>query len=144
MQRIVRLNNNRGFTLVEVLVAMVIILVLFLGLVQAALLSIDSNLRNLLRDEAVRIAEQRINELRNIPFDSLVVGGPNCLTVSKDFRSLQKLYNVCDIIVTLDPNTNTRSLQVVVGWNHKNENPLQVPTNREFQHSISSIVRRPL
>ncbi len=39
---------------------MVIIMVGLLGLVQAALLTIDNNMRNLLRDEAVRISEQAL------------------------------------------------------------------------------------
>ena len=42
------------------MIAMVIIMVGLLGLVQAALLTIDNNMRNLLRDEAVRISEQAL------------------------------------------------------------------------------------
>lgn len=140
MGQAVRLDNNKGFTLVEVLVAMVIIIVVLLGLVHATLLSIDYNLKNLLRDEAVRLAEQRIDELKNISFPSLVSGGPNCQNISRNFRNIQRQYTVCDIIDDLDPSGNRKTIQVIVGWNHKNEHTLQSPTNSEFQHSISTIV----
>jgi len=61
-----------GFTLVEVMIALVITLLVFLALMQTALVGIDSNMRNVLRDEAVKIAEMRMNEMRNIPFVSVV------------------------------------------------------------------------
>jgi len=143
-------KNSKGFTIVEMLVAMVIILVLLLSLVQAALLSIDSNMRNLLRDEGVRIAEQRMNELRSLPFDSGLAATtfksncPSvCPTVSKNFRNLTKAYTSCWQITDLS--SDVKKLDVVVGWNHKSEIPLNqrsAPTCTEYQHRISSILRR--
>ncbi len=70
-QRIV-FQNRDGFTLVEMMIALVIALVIFLALMQTALVGIDSNLRNVLRDEAVSIADMRMNETRNMPFNSVV------------------------------------------------------------------------
>lgn len=142
--------NNRGFTLVEMLVAMVIMLVLLLSLVQAAILSIDGNLRNLLREEGVRIAEQRMNELRSVPFDSGLAATtfksncPTvCPTVSKNFRNLTKAYTLCWQITDLS--SDVKRLDVAVGWDHKAEIPLNqrpAPTCTEYQHRISSILRR--
>jgi Tfp pilus assembly protein PilV len=137
-------------TLVEVMIALVIILVLMLGLIQTAILAIDSNLRNVFRDEGVRIAEQTMNDLRNYPFDdaALNAGGPNCCGAAnfpcptRDFRNiLAKTYAVCITITNIT--TDTKSLQVAVGWNHKQENPLRAPTNTEFQQYVTSLVRRP-
>lgn len=157
MIRPIGLVNNKGFTLIEVLIAMVLILVLLLGLVQAALLSIDSNLRNLLRDEAVRVAEERMNGmlvditgnqyqgLRNLPFDSpLLQATPLTCTasdVSRSFRNMTRNYRVCWGIT--DVTTNVKRIEVSVGWDYKNETGPLAPTNREFQHSITSILRRP-
>jgi prepilin-type N-terminal cleavage/methylation domain-containing protein len=151
--------NNRGFTLVEMLVAMVIILVLLLSLVQAALLSIDGNMRNLLRDEGVRIAEQRMNGtlvdkgnnmfqgLRDTPFDLLSAGAnPNWICTDKDkpvvrsLRNMSKEYSVCWRIRTLS--SEVLNLEVAVGWDYKNELPSLNPTGTEYQHTISSILRR--
>jgi prepilin-type N-terminal cleavage/methylation domain-containing protein len=45
-----RAENSRGVSLVEVMIALTVLLVVFLGLMQAALLSIEQNMKNLLRD----------------------------------------------------------------------------------------------
>jgi Tfp pilus assembly protein PilV len=136
--------NNRGVSLVEVLIAMIIIMVVLLSLVQTTLLSIDGNLRNVLRDEAVRIAEQTMGDLRNYPFDNAALNpGTTCAVVTRNLRNITaKDYNICRVISTVPGNADTKILQVVVGWNHKNENALKPTTNREFEHYITSIMRK--
>jgi prepilin-type N-terminal cleavage/methylation domain-containing protein len=137
--------NNKGVTLVEVMISLVIFLIVFMGLMQTALLSIDGNVRNVERDEAIMIANGELDNLKNIPFnDPLLNAATTCRIVSRDFRNISKQYNVCDIIANLDAAVNTKSIQVVVGWNHKNETAVQSPTNREFQHSITTVRRIPL
>jgi type IV pilus assembly protein PilV len=139
------LSNSKGFALVETLVAMVIVLVGLLGLVQGTLLSIDSNMRSLYRDEAVRLADERINVLRSRSVDNtnLPTGTVSpCPTVVRNFRNVSKTYTVCTTITNLlpAPDDSKKSIRVIVGWNHKNELPPSGLTNTEFQHSITSIV----
>jgi len=78
MQQIV-FRDKAGLTLVEVMIALVIFLFVFFALMQTALVSIDANMINTLRNEAVNIAEMRMNEARNDPFVS-VVPDPNPLS----------------------------------------------------------------
>ena len=59
------LLNKKGMTLIEVMIALVILLIVMLALMQTVTLGINSNVSNLLRDEATNIAELRITELRN-------------------------------------------------------------------------------
>jgi Tfp pilus assembly protein PilV len=143
-------------SLVEVMIALVVILVLMLGLVQTAIVSIDSNLRNVFRDEAVRIGEQTIGDLRNYPFDNAALNtGSNCpnnpLILQRNMRNIEdppgtpgKRYTVCIAISNITPTADAKAVQVVVGWNHRRENPLRPPTNTEFQHITSSILRQQL
>jgi type IV pilus assembly protein PilV len=144
------LNNSKGFALIEIMIAMVIILVGLLGLVQATLLSIDNNLRNLYRDEAVRIADETMNVWRSRPVDDTnLPPGPvlPCSTVLRNFRNVtNKPYTVCTTITNLlpAPDSSKKSVQVIVGWNHKYELALTGTTNTEFQHTIMSIVGNPL
>ncbi len=56
--------NSKGVTLVEVMISMAILLVVFMGLIQASLLSINHNMRNATRDEAVRIGGEAMSLLR--------------------------------------------------------------------------------
>jgi prepilin-type N-terminal cleavage/methylation domain-containing protein len=147
-------SSGSGFTLVEMLIGMLIILVVILGLIQAALLSIDNNVRNLLRDEAVRISEQAMTGelvdtggtkhegLKNLPVDNdhLPTGVWPMFVVERDFRGLKKAYTVRVSVTNLAGSSAKKSLQVTVGWDHKNESPPKAETGREFQHSITSIV----
>lgn len=64
-------SNVRGLSLVEVLISLVVLLFVSLALMQTALVSIESNMKNVLRDEAVAIAEERINQARSIAFAAL-------------------------------------------------------------------------
>jgi hypothetical protein len=59
-------------SLVEVLMALLVLLLVFFALMQTALVGIDSNMRNTLRGEAVNAAEIRMNDVRNMPFTGIV------------------------------------------------------------------------
>jgi prepilin-type N-terminal cleavage/methylation domain-containing protein len=136
--------NNKGVTLVEVMISLVIFLIVFMGLMQTALLSIDGNVRNVERDEAIAIANGEIDNLKIVPFGTLTTPNPPCRTVSRNFRNISKQFNLCDTITDLpdpDGTVKTKSIAVVVGWDHKKETAAQLPTNREFQHSITTLRR---
>src|SRR5512143_830774 len=60
--------DSRGVTLVEVMISLVILLIVFMGLIQASLLSINHNMRNSVRDEAVRIAAESMSRLRSFNY----------------------------------------------------------------------------
>lgn len=158
-------QSNGGMTLVEVMIALVIVLVLMLGLIQTAILSIDGNLRNVFRDEATRIGEQYMGDLRSYPFNQLVAGNtpfgalaggklclspPTTMDLKRNFREvIKKDYTVCITIASMDPSNTTISLQVGVGWNHKQEKPIAqwnnlTPTGpkTEFQHIVNSVMRQ--
>jgi len=57
-------RNSGGFTLVEVIMAVLILLVGMLGLLQAVNLAMEVNLRNQVREEAVYVGERVMTELR--------------------------------------------------------------------------------
>jgi len=71
MERSVRLDN-RGLTLVEIMIALTLLLLVSMAMMQTALVGIGANMQNVLRDEAVRIAETRMHDARNLQFDQLV------------------------------------------------------------------------
>ena len=71
------LQNKKGVTLVEVMIALVILLVVFMGLIQASLLSVENTAMNVLRDEAVRLAGDTVTALRTGPFDDVDRDGAN-------------------------------------------------------------------
>jgi prepilin-type N-terminal cleavage/methylation domain-containing protein len=143
MKRIVQCKN--GLTLVEVMMALVIALVVFLALMQTALVGIDSNMRNILRDEAVSIADTRLNEARNIPFDSLASDTGSLSScacpatfattgtcIQRDFKNITNV-NYCTNRTVTVLNTDNHQVNVTVGWKWKGEG---------FTHSVTMILRR--
>ncbi len=139
--QIVKLNE-RGLTLIEVLIAALITLVLFLALMQSALLSIDMNTGNSLRDEAVGIAEMRMGELRNMSFTDPALadtyGTPiDDGYVQRDFRNFNIPFTRTRAITNLGP--DNKQIDITVTWEWKERT---VANGNPFTHSISTIVRR--
>jgi len=135
MERIVLLNK-KGLTLVEVMIALVVLLIVSLALMQTALVSIDANMANILRDEAVSIAEMRMNEARNTPFNNLV--GTLNTTILRNFRNANFQYTVTRMVTNL--NSDNKQVNITVTWEWK-ENT--VANGNPLTHSITSIVKRP-
>lgn len=122
-----RLLDKKGLTLVEVLIAMVILLFVSLALMQTALLSIDSNMRNILRDEAVSIADDKMDEARNEPFSSLAAFSN---TVTRDVRRTGISFGVDRTVSGI--NTDNKQVDITVDWTWKGQT---------YSHTISTIVR---
>jgi len=146
MERLrVALLNKKGLSLVEVMIALVIVLLVFLALMQTALVSIESNTVNILRDEAVSIAEMRMNELRNRPFDDLDLNGtldPNPLIINQTInRTLKNISNFPFTTVTTINALNTDNKQIIitVTWEWKDKTVANV---NPYTHSITTIRRR--
>ena len=64
------MRDERGMTLIEILISLTLLSIVSLALIQSSLVAININVRNELRDEAVSVAEQRMNELRNTLFSA--------------------------------------------------------------------------
>ena len=148
-QRIVLQNKNqgsRGVTLVEVMISLVILLIVFMGLIQASLVTIQSNVKNELRDEAVRITSDRMARLRTIAFtDALLTdtdGTPNSpgspvdddqdpltagvqTTVTRNVRNASVPFIVNKIVDDLD--TDHKQISVRTTWTWQGE---------DFTHTI--------
>jgi hypothetical protein len=93
-------------------------------------LSVEHNMKNIIMDEAVRLSEQKMNELRNTPITTLASSIPSTeLPISRNFRNITIDYNVNWIVENLS--ADSRAIQVLVQWNWKNIN---------HQHTATSIV----
>lgn len=120
------MRNSKGFSLIEVLTAIAILIISMLGVLNTMVVAIDHNLSNILRDEAVSIAQQQMNELRNQAFESLSSGSTS---VTRNFRKLTKTYTVQWTASSLS--TNSIAIEVVVSWTFSGLN---------HQHSITSVI----
>jgi len=112
------------------MIALVVLLLVFLALMQTALVSINANMNNILRDEAVELAERTILDARNTPYDTLVAG-TTTTTEPRKVRSLTITYTA--IRTVTDQGVNNKQIGVVVNWTWKGE---------PFTHNMSTIRMR--
>lgn len=136
--------NKKGMTLIEVMVALVVLLIVFLGMMQAIAIGVNFNVKNTLRDEAVRIADERVNALKNLSFgsaDLYATGGvfipdddPNTGTniITRSFRNFDMDFTSTKNIAVI--NTDNKRIEIQVTWTWKNET---------FNHGVSLVLTRP-
>ena len=135
MEQAVR-RDNRGMTLIEVLISLMLLAIVSLALIQSALLAINTNVRNELRDEAVSVAEQRLNELRNTPFtgadlaDTTSTGPVTETDITRKIRSVSCNYTPKREVKLI--NSNTKQITLTVAWTYKGVS---------YNHSTSTVVR---
>ena len=110
------ISNRRGFTLIEVMTAVLILTVGLLGLLQAVNVAMEHNLKNRLRDNGVMIGEQQIHSLIKMPIDDVITN--RYTTVTALSGSLKKPYRVerTKENITLD----SVRYRVNVQWTFKN------------------------
>ena len=139
------LSNKNGATLIELIIALGILAIVAVALMQSSILVLQTSVQNEMRDEAVRLAEHRMNELRSGPggFDGADPGGgnldllavPATVTYPTDTRRIRSVPNfpftVSKDVVSLD--VNTKQVKVTVEWQFR---------GRPYSHIIMSIVRR--
>lgn len=132
-------NSATGMTLVEVLVAMVILFIIFLGMSSAGLVVLDQNIKNSQREEAVSVAEMKLQEVRNTLFSTLTSAPENVSVaidnVSRQIRGLNVNYGVWQTVNHLD----VKNLQVAirVTWNR-----IENHQTRSYDHTVLTIVRQ--
>ena len=68
----VRLNSRRGFSLVEMMIALVILSVAILGMTSVTLMTIRTNIENDLRNAVVRVTSEVAENLVSMPIDDVV------------------------------------------------------------------------
>lgn len=128
MAQVPSYKNNDGFTLVEVLVAIVIMVVGLLGLLEAVNVAMEHNLRNQLRDQSVYVGEKILNDMRGQQFDSTFT---NHTTIPMSLRGVSKKFTVDTTTIPLG--VDTKQYQVVVKWTYK---------NRDYQNQVVTVRSR--
>lgn len=128
--------NDRGSSIIEVLVALVLTSIIFAGLVQSSLVSMNMNMKNLLRDEAISIAEDRVNEAKNLAFDALATEDEDYKRTIRGGNADSFIFNVQTIVIPHPGPTNpsNKQIDITVRWTWK---------GNTYQHAISTLVRRP-
>ena len=145
-------RDQGGFTLVEIMIALLVFMVIMLGVAAGLLAAIRTNKGNVVRDEALRIAESELNQLKGLQFSDSGVSGnlaatsgnglalPDVATTIRGvpitFARTKRITDVVTAINTL------KTVEVVVGWNdpYNAGGALLTPTLKNRQLSVSTIL----
>ena len=125
-QQAAKLSGEGGFSIVELLVAMVILVFVSVALLQTALVNIEFNTKNALRSEGVRVAAETMDEMRNYKVD--IVNGSSSMVnrfhgtrapVTRKVRLMEKAFMVTNTIT--DIGDFGSRMEVLVEWDWKGE-----------------------
>ena len=142
--------NHDGFTLIEVVFALAIFSIIMLGLIKGELSAVSAQSGNLFRDEAVRLAEDRLSELQSEQFSitgtaaDLVAApwsAPQNMSVKMRGSSVvfARSAQVTDLATS---STAMKRIEVVVGWSQGTDPTQLAPTLKNHQVSLSTIIVR--
>lgn len=120
-------SSKAGFTLVEALIALLVLTIGMLAIFEGLVLYAHMNLVNLCRDEAVRIAEEKMNYLRNLNEPQ----GEGNETVTRKIKNFSRNFIVSWKVDGISSKSYT--LKVKVSWR---------VARKEYQHSVVSIASR--
>ena len=107
-------NDSGGFTLVEVLMAMLIMTVGLLGLLRSVSAAYEHTLRNRLREEAVAVAEEQMNNL-------ITTLDCAAATTVRVIGGVDKSFTVIKKAEPIGEESGSLRLKVVVHWGFKNQ-----------------------
>jgi len=134
------LLDKKGLSLVEVMIALLVLLLVSLAMMQTALMSIEANTKNFLRDEAVSIADMRMTEARTWAatedtFNNKLVQEGADTVIERSVRNKGVVPFGTRMSVIAEPVRGSRQVTIRVSWQWKGET---------YTHTITSLMRRPL
>jgi type IV pilus assembly protein PilV len=111
-------RGNSGFTLIEALMAMLILTVVLLGLLQAVIFAADATMKNSLRDTAVNVAKEELETQRTLAKSSGVsaVVTNASYTVQRTIKSYTFTYTLNR---TVTAQVDSRLVNLTVSWTYK-------------------------
>lgn len=149
-------NNNqffqgqRGFTLIEIMIALVVFMIIMLGVAAGLITTMRANNANVVRDEAVRLATDDLNRLKGEVFtlngtstnlDAGTWTAPADVLVNMRSGATQyaRSIQITDVAASA---TALKLIEVAIGWDDLGGGSAIGPTNKNRQVSLSTIIVR--
>lgn len=111
-------ENQSGFTLIEVMVSIIILMVGLLGMFQAVNLALDRNLENQLRQKGIAVAEQQLNQLKGRSFSNITGNTSSSVRVTSGsvFKNISVQRQIDDLATS---ESKTKRVSIRVWWNYR-------------------------
>ena len=120
--------NRRGFTLIEVLISIIILMVGLLGMFQTVNLALDKNLENQLRQKGIAVAEQQLNNLKGRSFSNITGNTSSSVSVASGstFKNISIQRQIIDLATS---DSKTKRISIRVWWDYR---------GRQYEHQTVS------
>lgn len=96
-----------GYSLIEVLTALLLLTIVMLACMESVVLYAQTNMRNVLRDEAVRVTQDTLYNLRSRGFNNVSSSADPGVTTTtqlvKNLRSTRWRFDVTITVIDVDP-----------------------------------------
>ena len=146
-------HGQQGFTLVEIMIAMLVFMVIMLGVAGGLIAAIKANSGNVVRDEALRLAEDELNRLKGDQFSTFGTSGDLTATAPPVWTALPNMLShirggtitfaratqVTDLATVA---TALKRIDVAVGWDEPAGGAALPATGKNRQVSLSTIIVR--
>jgi prepilin-type N-terminal cleavage/methylation domain-containing protein len=123
------MQSTKGFSLIEVLVAMVIFSIASLALSQLMVSSTKLVSENGLASEAITLAQETLEDLRTVRFTNMTNGSASVVSEKGGAT-----FNVVWTVTNNSPETGMNRVVVTVTWNHQG-----VPKSYEAQSIFANV-----
>lgn len=129
----IAIRNKSGFTLIEFLVAIFILMIGLLGLLQSVNLAINHNMQNDLRNTAVLVADEEMAKTLSVGYDNISSGSPKY--VQRPVLKVMKNYSVVRVVSQVSSGTvaSTKQIDLVVSWKYK---------QARYTHGVSGMLTK--
>ena len=119
-------TNIKGFSLIELMVALAILFISMTAILDFVIQYHRINMDNVMRNEAMRVVEGRLEEFRNMPYGSWSTA---TITITRGIRNVNVNYSLRPVIETIS--LNSTAIRVEASWSYR---------GITHQHNASTII----
>jgi len=117
------INYHQGFTLIELVVAILIFAIGIIGISKMQIMAVQANAFSMQLTDANNVAKNTIERIMDLPLTSNTFGGETALTATSTFSSpgvtASHIVYYPSWSVSQIAGTNSRQVNVLLTWNEK-------------------------
>ncbi len=125
-------KSNKAFTLIEMLVAMIIIGISIMGLMEISVVVMNNNLKNEIRNKAVETLSNHVSSITGMGYDGIqdVNGKVSC--DNETIRNFKEQFTIVDNIST-DSSAESKNITSTISWMYKGQS---------YDYTINAVVSK--
>jgi len=120
----IKLMKSKGFTLIEILIAMIILSIAFLGLAGLMIQTTKNNSFGGHITEAATVAQDKLEELRSTSWVAITAGSDRMSVNGMNFNRNWTIVPNAIVAPYTEPTLNT--ITIVINWNDQTNHTMRV------------------